>query len=801
MFRTQIKIAFRRLWRYKFHSLLNIFGLALGIFCTSVIYFFVTYHRGFNHGFDNSEQIYRIVTDMHLPDGNMEYAPGTPFALNATWPTEDNLTTQHTALLSKLSFNIEVPEKGQTDSRLFSEKENVALADENFFKVFHYKRRKGADLETALRDPKSVVLTESVAEKFFGPNDPIGQSLIFDNKHVLRVAAVVEDLKDPSDISSTIFVSFLAYKDFYPSVEQQFKSDWTFINSKLHTFIVVPRKSALPFIEQRLAAATKQNFGDLASAYHFSLQPLTEMHLDTRYDGAISEQTVNILSLVGLLILIISCVNFLNLIAAQIASRGKEIGIMNVLGSRVYQTFMKFTSEMGIYVLFAYVIAMGGVLLVMPYFNHLFETAIPIHALRLLEFSVLLIVFLSIACSLYPTYVAGKYAVVNILKDSKLVGSSIAAKITRKIVMVFQNLATQVFITCALIMGLQLNFVRDADLGFNKNSIIVVPLPDSQFLNERYFQTKLLGIPGVSNSSLCSRPPTDNSLNGGQVRLDGKDWEDFTARTIIGDSNYVPTFGLQLVAGHNISGADTLREVLINKALMHKLGFQDPEKIIGHRLILGDLNEKEGVISGVVNDFNVRSLDYPREPTLIAMDRNLCKYLAIKIRETYPEPVIETIQHQWKRQFPKNIFEYTFLSDKIQQLYRKETVLNQLISISSLVAILISVLGLLGLISIESVRRAKEMAIRKVLGASVVQIMRSFFNDILIFNLVAALVSFPIAFLVMSNWLDHFAYRIHLALWMFLISLLAALWIAFITMFAQTFKVASASPVKNLRGT
>jgi putative ABC transport system permease protein len=525
------------------------------------------------------------------------------------------------------------------------------------------------------------------------------------------------------------------------------------------------------------------------------------MHFDGRFAGVIQRSLLVTLGIIGLLLLIIACVNFINMATVQSFKRAKEIGTRKVLGSSPLAIFIQFISETSYIVVFAALLSFVMVALTMPVLNNWLQTQLSFNIFtdyQLVAFIATVLLTIILAAGSYPALILSRFKPVNALKNQ--VGSQTqTAGFTRKGLIIVQNVIAQVLIISTILITMQVKYLKTADLGFNKNAVLMLPLPNSDKSKTDYLRNQLLASPDIKNVSFCYRAPSSTAGKGGSIKFDTRNWEKFAGWTLMGDANYVKTFGIQLVAGRSMAESDTAREYLINEALVHRLGINHPQQVIGRPFTAGDLSNNPGIIVGVVKDFHAQSLYTAIAPEYITTFRKGYQYAGVKINMVNAPAVINRIKKEWQSVYPDNIFEYHFLDQQIADFYQKEDLLNRVITSSATIAIFISCLGLLGLISLLTLQRTKEIGIRKVLGASVANITGMLSVDFLKLVLVAVIIASPIAWLMMSKYLQNFAYRIDIKWWVFALTALMALLIAFVTVSFQSIKAAMANPVESLR--
>lgn len=797
MIKNYFKIAWRNLWKHKFYTLINVFGLWLGIACSIILFQFITYHLSFDAYHHNKKSLYKIVEQVHLEDGSTLYERGAPMVLVRAIKAELPQIKDAAILVQKRSFTISVRQKDDAGKKLFYEKENVGLTDKHWFNMLDYNWLGGSP-KTAFNDPDNAVITHKLAQKYFGTDDAVGRVIGLDSKHNFKITGVLADNVDNTDFKCDMFLSLTAIKTLYPDVQKDFQESWSWEDSRNVIFLSLPPNLSSKTVE---AAITKVQDKDAAKIFKYILQPINEVHFDGRYSGVIQKSLLTTLGIVGLLLIVIACVNFINMATAQSFKRAKEIGTRKVLGSTPSAIFIQFVAETSLIVLSAGLLAVLSVWLFLPVLNSWLQTTLTFnfeHDTALFAFIVLSVAIITIAAGFYPALILSRFKPVNALKN-QVNGDSQSAGFSRKSLIVVQNVIAQVLIIGTIIITMQVRYLKTADLGFNKTGVIMLPLPDFDKGKTDFLRNQLLANPGISAVSFCYRAPSSTADKGGSIKYDSREWEKFVGRTVMGDAGYAKTFGLRIIAGRNIAEADSAKEYLVNEQLMQKLGVKDPRQIIGRKFTAGDLSEIPGTIVGVVKDFHAKSLYKAIEPTYISTFRSAYQYAGIRIDMKNRAEALAQVQKIWQSVFPDNVFEYSFLDEQIAGFYQKEDLLNKLITSSAIIAIFISCLGLLGLISLLTIQRTKEIGIRKVLGASVANITGLLSIDFIKLVLIAIVVASPIAWLMMSKYLQDFAYRIAIQWWVFALAAVIAILIAFVTVSYQSLKAAMANPVNSLR--
>ena len=795
------KLAFRNLKKRSFYSILNIFGLSLGIACGLILFQFINYQSGFDGYHRNAKQIYKVVTDLHFEDGSIKNEKGAPLALvaaiRAQVPQVKDIAFYFSNFRDK-PFTVGIPQPGNAHDKLFSEHANIAFADKHWFNLFDFEWKTG-NAATALDEPNTAVLTQSMAEKYFGNADPIGKIIHVDAEHEIKITGLLKDHPVNTDFKADIFISLTTLKRFHADDYHSLENDWGWINSSNNLLLQLAEGVSPELVHSAITGLKKRAMGDMARYYDFHLQPLNEIHFDARYGGVISKSLLSTLSIIGLFILIIACVNFINLATAQNARRTKEISTRKILGSTAAGIFWQFITETAFITILAVVLSLLWVLLSLPVLNNWLQTSLQLHLLQdkqLIMALLSLVAFIMLAAGVYPALLLSRFKPVEALKNKS---GTAKQPWLRKGLIVFQNLVAQSLIICALIITLQSNFVQSADLGFNKEAIVMIPIPKPTTKNLVYLRNQLMSQPGIKDASFCFRPPASEIFKAGSIKIDNRDWESYSALCILGDSHYLKTFGLQLIAGRNLAQSDTVHEFLVTEDMVNKLGFANNAGILGHTLVAGALNDHPGTIVGVIKDIQLHSLHSYIEPLLITTSSEDYAYAGIKINGLRAGKTIQAVKQIWESIYPDNIFDYHFLDEQIAQFYKNEDLLDKLIGSFAVLAVIISCVGLLGLISLLTIQRTKEIGIRKVVGASVASIGLLLSKDFAKLVVIALLLATALSWFAMNKWLQGFAYRITIPWWVFLLAGICNLALALLTICYHALKAALVNPIHSLR--
>jgi putative ABC transport system permease protein len=801
MLKNYIRIAWRNLRKHSFYSALNVFGLSLGVASGLILFLFISYHLSFDSYHQKGSRIYRVITDLHLDDGSVKNEKGAPLVLATALQTEVPQLKDQAFLFQNYRdhvFTVAIPQSGSTREKLFAEKGNIAFADQQWFHLFDYNWISG-DSRTALEQPNTAVLTRQYAEKYFGTEDPVGKIIRIDGNQEVKITGVLKDRPENTDFKVDVFISKSSLRNIFPNLFPEIETGWGWISSASYLYLLLPNDFSPEAAAAAITRLRKEHMSTMAKYYDFRLIPLSETHFDARYGGVISKSLLRTLGIVGFIIMMIACVNFINMATAQNARRVKEISTRKILGSTKSGIFWQFMTETTAITLLAVALGLTWAALSLPYLNPLLQTKLnanPLQDNQLFSALLILIIFILVAAGIYPSILLSKFNPVDSLKSKSGNGGQ---SWLRKSLIVFQNLVAQSLIICTLIILMQTNYVKNADLGFNKDAVIMVNIPNSSKTNLEFLRNQLLKKSEVKDVSFCFRPPASETFKAGSIKFDNRDWENYTALGILGDAHYLNTFGLKLTAGRNLTESDTVSEFLVSEDMIHKLGLSKPDQVLGRKLVAGTLNDHAGTIVGVVKDIHLHSLHSEIEPLLITSQSEDYAYAGVKIGMANASKTIEQIKQDWQSVYPSHIFEYHFLDEQIAEFYKKEDLLNKLIGTFAVLAIIISCVGLLGLISLITIQRTREIGIRKVIGASASGITFLLSKDFAKLVGLSMFLSTVFAWTIMNNWLQGFAYRISIPWWVFVIAGICNLTLALLTICYHSIKAAFSNPTKSLR--
>jgi len=813
MIKNYFKTAFRSLTRNRNYTIINIAGLAVGIAVCMMIFIIIQFQTRFDNFHSKKDRIYRVLTEYHHADvANVDYGKDVPFPMPIGLKTAFPQIEQVTPIFASHDDKLLIPDDYGTTIKQFKEDKGVFFTEPSFFKMFDFPLLAGS--YESLKEPNNVLLTKEIAEKYFGDwKTAIGKTIklevggyIFEHgTDILKVSGILATIPANTDFQLKLVV---AYGTGSTGSIMATNTDWEDrTNSGFGCYILMPPNISVDNFNQQLSAYSKKVESPDDKDSHI-IQPLSAVHYDTQTGNysnkAISHQLLNVLWLIAAFILLIACVNFINLSTAQAVNRAKEVGVRKVLGSNKSQLQIQFIIETFLIVTVAVMLAAVITILALPYVNQLLELSLSFNILSnpaVILFLLAVTIVVTALAGFYPSIVLSRFNPVNALK-SKLTANTVKGISLRRGLVIFQFIIAQALIIGTLIIVQQMNYFMDKPLGFDKDAIINVPFRvDSVWFSKAdYLRQQLLSVNGVRAVSFSSNTPVEDANDmWSTFKFDHAiKEEDFKAITKFADDEYVPAHKLQLVAGRNLKPSKFTQEFLINESLVKSLGFKKPEDILNKEISIWGDKIKCPVV-GVLKDFNDRSFRHDLAPLLITTNVTMYNQAGIKIATTNISSTLQSVKTIWEQTFPNFVYEYRFLDDKIASFYKQENQLSQLYKVFAAIAIFLSCLGLYGLASFMAVQRIKEVGIRKVLGASVASVIYLFSKEFIILVAIGFVIASPITWYFMDKWLQDYVYRIDISWWIFLAGGISAVVIALVTVSFQAIKAAIANPVKSLR--
>ncbi|MFC6101257.1 ABC transporter permease [Olivibacter domesticus] len=755
-----------------------------------LIYKYVSFETSYDSFHHKGNRIYRLVTDIKTPTEDVHF-------FSSAFPYAPNMVNDLPEVASAVRFF-----KGDYPVRKGSVKfmESVLFADSSLFEVFDFSMIEG-NAATALANPYSIVLTRSGAKKYFGEDNPIGKTILFGgDASPSTVTGVIEDIPENSQLQTDLFVSMTTFFKYKPMAEQA----WG--DFPASTYLLLKSGSSIDALQEKIPAFLEKHAGEemkkLQLKCSLVLEPLQSVYLHSTRGGYIAMgagANVYTFSLVAAFILIIACINFINMATARSAERAKEVGVKKVTGAQRGQLVWQFITESLFMALLAFVLSLCLTYLALPYFNQLAGKTISLSLFENVQQVYLLTgvsILIGLLAGIYPSLVLSSFKPAEVLKGNFSTGSK--GNSLRKALVVFQFTISIFLIAATIVVYNQLNYMRSYDIGFNKDQTIVIDTHGDPA--KKAYRQSLSVIPGIGSTTMSSGVP-GGGVGNAYSEIENKNGVmQITGLDIYGvDFDFIPQYGLKMIAGRPFSsdyGSDSTQAMVVNEAAVKLLGFQSPQDVIGKRF---DQWGRQGKIIGVVQDFNYQTLEQNIKPLSFRLDTRGTNLISVKTTVGDIPRIIENMREKWNQLLPQIPFSYYFLDEQFDQQYRAFEQFGQLFVSFAALAIFISCLGLLGLISYSTLQRTKEIGIRKVLGASVSNIVKLISRDYLKLVVLSFLIATPIAWFAADRWLQNFAYRGSISWYVFFIAGLLALLIAAFTISWQTMKAAWANPVKSLR--
>jgi predicted permease len=800
MIRNYFINVFRALSRHRNYTIINIAGLTAGISVCLLIFVIIRFETSFDAFHAKADRLYRVLTEYHHTDGPVFYGAAAPRALPSVIKTAFPDLMKSSGVYTSVNDQVIIlDDKGQTEKK-FRENKGLFAVEPDFFDMFDFPWLAG-DPHSSLKDPHSAVLTKETAIKYFGDwKTALGRTINVDNM-LMKVTGILATIPANTDFQ---FKIVLPYKLFGFDAN----SDWTNSSNSHDGYILLPPGETKASFDRQLRALAKRSM-PAGDKDELVIQPLSEVHYNDSHNHlsnflgrTVSREVIRVLWIIAAFILLIACVNFINLSTAQAVNRAREVGVRKVLGSSSAQLRKLFLLETFLQVamsvllataLTALVIGPVGRLLDLPLSFEIFDgPAIPLFLLALA-------VVVTLLAGFYPSILLSGYNPVNALKSRAAASRKSSISLRRGLV-VFQFVIAQAMIIATVIIVRQMNYFSQASMGFDKDAVITVPLPSDSAGNSRidYLRNSLAAMPGIKQVSFNDNPPATEHNDYGQFQYGrGTMGKDLWSIVKFADAEYLNTYGIPLAAGRNFS-SDTAHEFLVTTTLLHDMGINRPEDALNKEFNVygGALT---GKIVGVVKDFHSTGFKDQYSRVILFPFKQGYNTAGIRLTAGNPAPTLAAIDKLWNATFPSYVFEYTFLDDSIATFYSQEKQQAQLYKIFAAIAIFLGCLGLYGLASFMAVQRTKEVGIRKVLGASIQNIVYLFTREFAVLIAIAFLIAAPIAWYFMHRWLQDYAFRLPITWWIFLAGGAASLTVALLTISFNAMKAAMANPVKSLR--
>ena len=798
MFRNYIVTALRNLKRQKTTAFINIAGLTLGITSSLVLFLLIKHHLNYDTYHTKQDRIYRVVTASDGNNGVKDYTSGVPAVLPDAFKNDFDDAQEVTFTSFRAGSIILIPQKNAEAKKI--KQDGVTFAETSFFRIFDRKILIG-DPTHGLDEPNEAIISKKTAQSYFGKEDALGEVITFENKDY-KITAVMEDFPANTDFPFEVMLSYITIK------KEKEENGWGSIWSDEHCYFLVKEGTTLSAIESGIPSFVNKYLSkDNWNHQTFLIQPLKKVHFDDRFGNynynTISSQSLIALGMIAIFLIITACINFINLATAEAIKRSKEVGIRKSLGSTRGQLVRQFLGETTFVTVLSVAIALGITQLALSYLNPFLklDLSLDFSSDRLLWVFLIGVTFsVSLLSGLYPSFVISAYKPALALKNLISSKSSSGYALRRSLV-VLQFFISQFFIIGTIVLISQMNYFQNKELGFKKDAIITIPIPESEIpatdgtSKMRTLRNEILGIAGVEMASLCSTPPSSGSVSGTSFSIEGKE-DNYETQVKVVDSNYIDLFGLTLQAGKGLEDYDTARGFVVNEHLAKMVGFNKPQDIVGKEIKMWG---KRLPVTGVVKDFHTVSLHNPIEATIMLNRIRNYRSLSFRINPSAMQVTLDAVRLRWDAFYPNAIFEYEFLDQNIQEFYEQEKKMSILLSIFTSLAIFIGCLGLFGLATFMAIQKTKEIGVRKVLGASVKSIVLLFSKEFVKLIVIGFVIAAPVAWYVMNLWLNEYAYKIELGPVVFLTGLGITFFIAILTVGYRSFRAATVNPVDSLK--
>ena len=803
MIRNYLKVAMRYLLRNKGYTAINIFGLAIGITCCILMMLFVRSEWSYDKFHAKSDRIYRAWVLENYDDQDDLVDITTPL------PLAGALQSSFAEIESTCRvFNLNTLVK--TGDQSFSE--NMRMVDSSFFRIFDFELLQGSR-ENPFPTSNSIILTENTAKKYFGKQNPIGKNIelqLANEKVMFSVSGIARSAPEESSIKYNALISFSNGKYIFSPRAMK-----AWFNISPETYVLLRKDADANKLAKKFPSMVKQNLGEnyKEGGYIVSLQPITKIHLDTSLPAGIepisNPKYSYILLTIGILILLVACINFITLSVGRSATRAMEVGVRKVLGAERQQLIRQFWGEAVLLTVISVIIGFAlSVLLVKP-FNQIINRQLALQVdLMFIGYCLLIIIIIGLIAGIYPAIILSGFKPVEILKGKLKLGNKTG--LFRKSLITGQFITSIAMIVCTIVIGGQLDYLQNKDLGYQKEQVVIIPTNKPRLkgleLAELY-RSELLKQPQVAGASVSLMSFSETPWVNVGYSDDKNVYRSFQFNAV--DPYFLKTMGIQLAEGRDFlasNPADYTSSMIVNEALVKLFGWKSG---VGQKLP-GRIEQQ---IIGVVKDFNYQSLHTKVQPLAmvvkpdtffrrindISFTSPLQPRISVRLKAGNLVASLNTLKQVWKNIVPDQEFEYRFLDETVAAQYRQEQRTATIVKIASTLSIFIACMGLFGLATLTVVRRTREIGIRKVLGASVSSVVRLLSKEFLVLVIIAALIAFPLGWWAMNKWLEDFAYRIHIEWWVFPVAGIAALLIALLTVSFQAIKAALANPVKSLR--
>lgn len=815
MFPNYFKIAFRTLWKKRTFSFLNILGLMVGIAASLLIFLVIHYETSYDSFQSRGERIYRVVTTYtkHANGEVAGYESAVPIPLAVGMQLDFPQFEKVAPVWNIGGAQVHVPGKrGLEDEHIYKQDDGMYFTEPALFDIFDYQWLDGN--ASALKEPNTVVLTRSLADTYFGSwKNAIGKTVqMWSYRIPFRVVGVFEDLPVNTDMQVKYGASYATFRNLIHPGAFTDPREWAGTPWSSECFLLLKKGQQVAPLQAQLPGFVRKYFPEDkvkgATVTSLSFQPLQDMHLDERFytfkSDALTHKELWSLGLIGAFLLIVACINFINLATAQSVSRAKEIGVRRVLGSPRSRILRQFLNETALITLLALILGCLLVWASLPALSELMKKPLTLDLLHnpsILLFLVITEIVVTVLAGFYPGLVLSGFNPIEAIK-SRISAKTVGGISLRRGLVVLQFVIAQLLIIGTVVVIRQMKFFRSQPMGFEKKAVAMVELPSDSTdkLQHNYLKDQILRIPGIADASLCMDAPAAWGAYNEEIYFDTDPIKKgFSVAIQLADTNYLNTFRIPLLAGRLPYPRDTLREILINETLVKKLGLTSSGKAVGKTIATASDRDRKYTIVGIIHDYNNKSLRTEIPPLALAYSSQAYNYIAFRMNPDKMQAVLPQVQKVFTHLFPYYIYDLSFLDERVDSFYHAQLIISQLFKVFAFLAIFISCLGLYGLVSYMAVQKTKEVGIRKVLGASVQHIVYLFSREFTLLIGLAFLISAPLAWFFMQRWLSDFYYHINIGWEVFGLAIALSIVIAWLTVGYKAVRAAIANPVKSLR--
>lgn len=789
-----LKITWRRLCKNKLYTLINVAGLAIGLSGCMLIFTFINYHLSFDKENQNSDRIYRFVTNWRYPSYE-DYSKGIPVPMVEAARNELQ-GLEKSGMIIKRGGIIHLRDTSGRETA--KSRETFYYAEPGFFEIITRNWVKGSPAES-LSAPNHVALSAGTATRFFGsPALAIGKSITIGNGQAMTVTGVFKDSPAPSSFQLNIVVS-------YATFNSKKYINWDGVNSAMEFYVMLLKGQTAETMAPSIAAFNKKHYTDakIPGNQRNTLQALGEIHFDPRYgsfsEDPVSKKEIYGLVVIGLFLILTACINFINLSTAQAANRSKEVGIRKVMGGLRKQLFFQFLTETMTITIISMALAFILTELAIPQMSGLLKISLTHHSLFspvFIGFMALLVMLVGLLAGFYPAIVISGFNPILAIKNTSIVNAGGLG--LRKVLVVIQFSITIILLISTFVIIKQMKYVRNKSLGFEPEAVAMISLPSDSLSQSRYesFKEQAMHIPGVKLVSYCQSAPSSDNITSSDFSYRGIKNRDFELRHMKADQDYFRLFDLKFLAGKPFEKNDGENRAVVNETFLKKMGIKDPASVIGQVM---NPNGKDVIISGVIRDFNDLSLRDKISPIVIYPQQGEYYSIAVKLESSSLSSAMNRIESLWNSKFPDYIYQSSFLKQDLSGYYESERIMGILFKVSAGVIVFISVLGIFGLISFVAVQRSKEIAIRKILGATTAELIRLLNSSFIKMVIIANLFAWPLAYLFVSRWLQGFEYRIVQSIWPFVYSFAISLGITITTVSIKAYLTATKNVMHSIK--